>query len=160
MHIAPACTGSGEGSDHFRSYVRSLSMHFGRRLLPGLELMTSWSQGNNITVAPGLPFINGTPSVTPQGFVSCNHTLIMDVIKGLNQFGINSIKFTSNSKIRSEFDFSFEFCWPLVKVFNTKVVPNNPFYLQKNSHNFLRCLSIFPNFLSTSALIRNCFRKI
>jgi hypothetical protein len=92
MHIVPACTGSGEGSDHFRSYVRSLSMHFGRRLLPGLELMTSWSQGNNITVAPGLPFINGTPSVTPQGFVSCNHTLIMDVIKGLNQFGINSLQ--------------------------------------------------------------------
>jgi hypothetical protein len=69
--------------------------------------------------------------VTSQRFVSCNQTLIMDIIKDLNQFGINSIKFTSNSKIRSEFDFSFEFCWPLVKVFNTKIVPNKPLYLKK-----------------------------
>jgi hypothetical protein len=43
------------------------------------------------------------------GFISCNPTLIEDVIKGLNQFGINSIKFISNSKSRSDFDFSFEF---------------------------------------------------
>jgi hypothetical protein len=35
--------GSGEGSYHFGSYVRSLSMHFCKRLFPGLELMTSWS---------------------------------------------------------------------------------------------------------------------
>jgi hypothetical protein len=83
---------------------------------------------------------------TFEGFVLCNHTLIMDVIKALNQFGINSIKFTLNAKIRSEFVFSFEFCWPFVKVFNTKVVPNNPFYLQKNSHIFRRYLVIFPNF--------------
>jgi hypothetical protein len=27
MHIAPACTGSREGFDHFRSYVHNLSLH-------------------------------------------------------------------------------------------------------------------------------------
>jgi hypothetical protein len=73
--------------------------------------------------------MNRMVDVTSQGFISCNHTLIMDVIKGLNQFGIYPIKFTLKSKIRSEFDFSFELCWPFVKVLNTKVVPNNPFYL-------------------------------
>jgi hypothetical protein len=57
MHVTPTCVGSGEGFDHFGSYVRSLSLHFCKRLFPGLEPMTSWSQGNNITVAPGLPFI-------------------------------------------------------------------------------------------------------
>jgi hypothetical protein len=97
-------------------------------------------------------------AVTSQGLVSYNHTLIMDVNIGLNQFGVNSIKFTSNSKIRSEFDFSFEFCCPLVKVFNTKIVPNIPLYLQKNFHIFLRFLSIFPDFISSSALNRNSFQ--
>jgi hypothetical protein len=47
-------------------------------------------------------------NVTSQGFASCNHTLILVVIKGLN-LGTNSIKFTSNPKSRSDFDFSFEF---------------------------------------------------
>jgi hypothetical protein len=28
MHVAPACARSGEGSNHFGSYVRSLSLHF------------------------------------------------------------------------------------------------------------------------------------
>jgi hypothetical protein len=98
--------------------------------------------------------------VTSQGFVSCNHTLIEDVIWGLNQFGTNSIKFISNSKSRSEFDFSFEFCWPSVKVFNIKDVPNIPLYLQKFFHIFLRCLDIFPDFLSTSALNRISFQQI
>jgi hypothetical protein len=40
MDVAPACTESGEGSDHFGSYVRSLSLHFCKRLFPGLEHMT------------------------------------------------------------------------------------------------------------------------
>ncbi len=53
---SPACAGSGEGSDHFGSYIRSLSLHFCKRLFPGLEPMTSWSQGNSFTAAPGLPF--------------------------------------------------------------------------------------------------------
>jgi hypothetical protein len=44
VHIAPACAGSEEGSDHFRSYVRSLSLYFCKRLLPGLDHMISWSQ--------------------------------------------------------------------------------------------------------------------
>jgi hypothetical protein len=35
VHVAPACTGSGEGSDHFGSYVCSLSLHFCKRLFPG-----------------------------------------------------------------------------------------------------------------------------
>ena len=32
VHVAPACAGSGEGSDHFGSIVRSLSLHFCKRL--------------------------------------------------------------------------------------------------------------------------------
>jgi hypothetical protein len=41
VHVAPACAGSGEGSNHFGSYARSLSLHFGKRLFPGLEPMNS-----------------------------------------------------------------------------------------------------------------------
>jgi hypothetical protein len=58
-------------------------------------------------IIPGCLFI--LQCVTSQGFIPCNHTLIMDVI-GLNPVGINSIIFTSNLKIRSEFNFSLEFC--------------------------------------------------
>jgi hypothetical protein len=53
MHVAPACVGSIEGSDHFGSYVRSLSLHFCKRLFPGLEPMTSWSQGKGIKEGEG-----------------------------------------------------------------------------------------------------------
>jgi hypothetical protein len=53
VHVAPACA----GSDHFGSYVCNLSLHFCQRLFPGIEPMTSWSQGNSFTAAPGLPFI-------------------------------------------------------------------------------------------------------
>jgi hypothetical protein len=56
VHVALAYAGSREGSDHFGSYARSLSLHFCKRLFPGLEPMTSWSQGNSFTVVPGLPF--------------------------------------------------------------------------------------------------------
>jgi hypothetical protein len=56
VHVAPACIGSREGYDHFESSVHSLSLYFYRRLLTGLEHMTSWSQGNRFTTAPGLPF--------------------------------------------------------------------------------------------------------
>jgi hypothetical protein len=56
VHVAPSCVGSGEGSDHFGSYVRNLSLHFCKRLFPGLEPMPSWSQGNNLSAALGLPF--------------------------------------------------------------------------------------------------------
>jgi hypothetical protein len=55
VHVALACAGSGEGSNHFRSYVHSLSLHFCKRLFSGFEHMTSWSQGNSFTVL-GLPF--------------------------------------------------------------------------------------------------------
>jgi hypothetical protein len=95
-----------------------------------------------------------------QGFTSRDRNLIVDVIQLLNLIHTNSIKFTSNSRIRSEFDFSFEFRCPLVKVFNAEVVPNSPFYLWKNSHNFLRCLGNFPDFLLASVLIRSSFPKI
>jgi hypothetical protein len=37
MYVAPACAGSGEGSDHFGSYVCSISLHFCMRLFTGLE---------------------------------------------------------------------------------------------------------------------------
>jgi hypothetical protein len=43
VHIAPACAGSGEGSDHFGSYVCNISLHFCKKLFPRLEPMTSWS---------------------------------------------------------------------------------------------------------------------
>jgi hypothetical protein len=36
MHVAPAWAGSGEESNHFGSYVRSLSLHSCHRLFPGL----------------------------------------------------------------------------------------------------------------------------
>jgi hypothetical protein len=45
-------------SNHFGSYVRSISLHFCKRLVPGLEPMTSWSQGNSFIAAPGFLFIN------------------------------------------------------------------------------------------------------
>jgi hypothetical protein len=32
VHVAPACVGAGEGSDHFGSYVCNLSLHFCKRL--------------------------------------------------------------------------------------------------------------------------------
>jgi hypothetical protein len=54
VHVAPSCAGSRDGSDHFGSYVHSLSLHFCKRLFPGLEPMRS--QGNSFTTAPGLPF--------------------------------------------------------------------------------------------------------
>ena len=38
------------------SFVRSLSLHFYKRLFPGLEPVTSWSQGSSFTTAPRLPF--------------------------------------------------------------------------------------------------------
>jgi hypothetical protein len=37
VHVTPAYEGSKEGSDHFGSYVRSLSMHFYNRLFLGLK---------------------------------------------------------------------------------------------------------------------------
>jgi hypothetical protein len=57
VHVAPTCIGSREASNHFGSYVRSLSLHFCKSLFPGLGPMTSWSQGNSFTTVPGLPFI-------------------------------------------------------------------------------------------------------
>jgi hypothetical protein len=42
--------------DHFGTYVRSLSLHFFKKLFRRLEPMTSLSQGNSFTAASGLPF--------------------------------------------------------------------------------------------------------
>jgi hypothetical protein len=56
INVVPACARSEEGSDHFVSHVRILSLHFCKRLFPGLELMTSWSQDNNFTAVFGLLF--------------------------------------------------------------------------------------------------------
>jgi hypothetical protein len=55
VHVAPACAGPGEGSDHIGSYVLSLFLHFFKRLFPRLEPMTSWLQGNDFTTVLGLP---------------------------------------------------------------------------------------------------------
>jgi hypothetical protein len=55
VHVAPTCAGSGEESDHFGSFVRSLSLHFCKRLFPGLEPVTSWSQGNSLLLCQGSP---------------------------------------------------------------------------------------------------------
>jgi hypothetical protein len=60
VHVAPAWARSEEGSDHFESYIRSISLHFCKRMFLGLEHMTSWSQGKKITTAPRLPFIYQT----------------------------------------------------------------------------------------------------
>ena len=57
VQVAPACAGSGKESDHLSLFVRSLSLYFCKRLVPGLEPVTSWSQGSSFTTAPRLPFI-------------------------------------------------------------------------------------------------------
>jgi hypothetical protein len=36
VHITPTCTGSGEVFDQFGSYVHNISLHFCRRLFPGV----------------------------------------------------------------------------------------------------------------------------
>jgi hypothetical protein len=84
--------------------------------------------------------------VTPHSSNSCNHTLLIDVIKCLNHFGTGSIKFYPHSKGRTEFQFSFEIYCPLVQMSNTKVVPNILIHLQKHYHIFLKLLGIFPAF--------------
>jgi hypothetical protein len=50
MHVAPACA----GFDHFRSYVRSLSLHFCKRLFLGLthDLMVTRQQLHRCAKAP------------------------------------------------------------------------------------------------------------
>jgi hypothetical protein len=53
VHVDPACVGSREWSDHFGFSIYSIFLHFCKRLFPRLELMTSWSQGNSFTAAPG-----------------------------------------------------------------------------------------------------------
>jgi hypothetical protein len=69
MHVAPVCT----GSNHFVSYVQpfpTFLQEAGQIPLTGLEPMTSWSQGDSFTAAPGLPFwyiMNILKIITQQG---------------------------------------------------------------------------------------------
>jgi len=56
VHVAPTCAGSGDDSDHLGLFVRSLSLHLCKRLVPGLDPMTSRSQGSSFTTALRLPF--------------------------------------------------------------------------------------------------------
>jgi hypothetical protein len=60
MLVVPTCV----GSDHFGSYVRNLSLHFCKRLFPGLEPMTPWSQSNSFTTAPGHGKLGAKRAVT------------------------------------------------------------------------------------------------
>jgi hypothetical protein len=55
VHVAPACTGSGEGSDHFRSYVHSLSLHFCKRLFPGPHGHKATTLTQYYTIIFGIP---------------------------------------------------------------------------------------------------------
>jgi hypothetical protein len=54
VHIPPTCVGSGEGSNHFESYVCDLSPHFYRRLFLGLthDLMVTKQQLYSCARAP------------------------------------------------------------------------------------------------------------
>jgi hypothetical protein len=47
----------------------------------------------------------------------------------------------------------------MVKVLNTKVVPNIQFNLHANFHNFLRHLSIFPRFIFTPVYLEISVEK-
>jgi hypothetical protein len=55
VHVTPACAESEEGSDHFGSYVRSISLHFCKRLFPGLERV---SKLKDPEAAPFVQIIN------------------------------------------------------------------------------------------------------
>jgi hypothetical protein len=51
VHVAPACAGPGKALTILGLMYTNLSLQFCKRLFPGLELMTSWSQGNSFTAA-------------------------------------------------------------------------------------------------------------
>jgi hypothetical protein len=53
-------------------------------------------------------FILAEPVVISHVFITCNCTIIMNEISGLNQIPRIPIKFYSNSKSKTEFHFSFE----------------------------------------------------
>jgi hypothetical protein len=48
LSVASACVGSGEGSDHFESYVHSLSLHFYKRLQENGILSRTNFEGTSI----------------------------------------------------------------------------------------------------------------
>jgi hypothetical protein len=54
VHVAPACAGSGKGPTTLGLMYTTF---FYKGLFPGLDPMTSWSQGNSFTAVPVLPFI-------------------------------------------------------------------------------------------------------
>jgi hypothetical protein len=76
----------------------------------------------------------GSGSYNTLEFNSCNLTQIRIVIISLNQVWNKLNQILSKLKSISEFNFSFEFHSPLVKVSNAKVVPNISIYLQENFH--------------------------
>jgi hypothetical protein len=71
VHVAPACVGFREVSDHFGSCACSFSLHFCKRLFSEFESMTARSQGNSFTTAPRLPFCH------PQGYANYSLTSII-----------------------------------------------------------------------------------
>jgi hypothetical protein len=52
VHEAPTCAGSEKGYDHFRSYIRSLLLHFCKRLFLRLEHIITRQQLYRCTSAP------------------------------------------------------------------------------------------------------------
>jgi hypothetical protein len=75
VYIVPTCAGSGKVSDHFGSYICSLSLFFHKRLFPELEPMTSCSQGNNFTTCAGFgegsdhfgSYVRNLPCISARG---------------------------------------------------------------------------------------------
>jgi hypothetical protein len=49
----PRVQGPGKDPTTLGHMYAALSLHFCKRLFSGLERMTSWSQGNSFTAAPG-----------------------------------------------------------------------------------------------------------
>jgi hypothetical protein len=65
VHVGSAYTRSGEGSDHFGSYVCSLSLHFYKSLFLGLECHKATS----------LPLRWGSPSMNYNSFPPFSYNL-------------------------------------------------------------------------------------
>jgi hypothetical protein len=71
VYVAPAYAKSRERSDHFGSYVRSISLYFYERPFSGLEPMTLWSQDNNFYCCVRAPFQGGNNDYPKKGISLC-----------------------------------------------------------------------------------------
>jgi hypothetical protein len=58
-------------------HVRSLPLHFCKRLFPGLEPMTLSSQANSFTAAPRLPFKAINTPIYDEKYLVSNHTKLL-----------------------------------------------------------------------------------